>query len=115
MSIKIYHNPRCSKSRQALALLNDNGVEPEIIEYLKTPLSESELRDLAHLLKISDKPLDMMRVKEAEFKENDLKGADNDTLFKAMADFPKLMERPIIVNGDKAVVGRPPENLLDII
>ncbi|WP_448548612.1 arsenate reductase (glutaredoxin) [Thalassotalea fusca] len=109
----IYHNPRCSKSRQTLALLEENNVETTIVEYLKTPLNESEINSL--LAKLCISPIEMMRTKEAEFKEQGLAGADDATLIQAMINTPKLIERPIVVNDDKAVIGRPPENVLQLI
>ncbi|MCU7799484.1 MAG: arsenate reductase (glutaredoxin) [gamma proteobacterium symbiont of Lucinoma myriamae] len=116
MSTKIYHNPRCSKSRQTLQLLEDNNVKPEIIEYLKTPPSESELKDILQALDMS--PRDLMRKGEAEYKENNL--ADDSLtdgqLIAAMLKYPKLIERPIVVTADKKyALGRPPESVLDII
>ncbi|MAU40442.1 MAG: arsenate reductase (glutaredoxin) [Kordiimonas sp.] len=115
MSVTIYHNPRCSKSRQTLALLEDKGVTPVIVEYLKDVPSADTLRDILQKLGLS--PRELMRRKEAEYKENDLDNADlsDEALVKAMVDFPKLIERPIVVNGDKAAIGRPPEQVLDII
>ncbi|MFD2166916.1 arsenate reductase (glutaredoxin) [Thalassotalea euphylliae] len=107
--LTILHNPRCSKSRQTLQLIENANAEVEVVEYLKQPLSEQELRDVAS--KLGAAPLEMMRTKEAEFKEQNLKGADDDTLFSAMATTPKLMERPIVIKGDKAIIGRPPENV----
>lgn len=115
-TIQILHNPRCSKSRQTLALLQENGIEPEVIEYLKAPLSETELKSLAEKLGIDD-PLKMMRTKEAEFKEQGLNeaGVTAEQLFSAMAETPKLMERPVVINCDKARIGRPPEAVLEIL
>ena len=110
--LKIYHNPRCSKSRQTLQLIEEAGHSVEIIEYLKTPLSESDIKQLLTLLAI--KPIEMMRTKEAEFKEQNLKTADDDTLIQAMVNTPKLIERPIVTSEDKAVIGRPPENVLSL-
>ncbi|WP_448213387.1 arsenate reductase (glutaredoxin) [Colwellia sp. MEBiC06753] len=107
--LTIYHNPRCSKSRQTLALIEQANQACEIVEYLKTPLAKDELIVLANKLGVS--AIEMMRVKETEFKEQNLKNADEDTLFAAMAATPKLMERPIVVKGEKAVIGRPPENV----
>ena len=107
--LTIYHNPRCSKSRQTLQLIEAANAEHQVVEYLKTPLSETQLRQLAAKLGVS--PIDMMRTKEAEFKEQALKGADDDALFAAMANTPKLMERPIVVNAEQAIIGRPPENV----
>ncbi|HSN23785.1 MAG TPA: arsenate reductase (glutaredoxin) [Methylomicrobium sp.] len=115
MSIKIYHNPRCSKSRETLQLLRDRGIEPEIVEYLKTPPSEQELD--AILQKLGMEPRDLMRKKEAPYDENDLlaPSLDRQTLIQAMVRFPILIERPIVVNGDKAAIGRPPEKVLAIL
>lgn len=111
----IYHNPRCSKSRQTLALLEENDVQPEIIRYLENPPSEQELRNLLELLGLS--PMDLMRQKEAEFKAQQLNdpSLSDDDLIQAMIATPKLIERPIVVRGKKAVIGRPPENVLEII
>jgi len=110
----IYHNSRCSKSRQTLALLEENAQESQhkitIVEYLKTPLTHDEIKQL--LLQLDCSPLQMMRIKEPEFTEKNLKGADEETLINAMANTPKLIERPIVSNGSTAVIGRPPENIL---
>lgn len=109
--LTIYHNPRCSKSRQTLELIKDNSSKDiKIVEYLKTPLTQEEIESLLSLLSCS--PIEMMRVKEAEFKEQNLKGADDKTLVAAMVATPKLIERPIVSDGDRAVIGRPPENAL---
>ena len=116
MSTKIYHNPRCSKSRQTLQLLKDNGVEPDIIEYLKTPPTAAELKKILKALEMS--PRDLMRKKEAEYKENNLAddSLTDDQLIAAMVEHPKLIERPIVVKDNKKfALGRPPENILDII
>lgn len=115
MSITIYHNPRCSKSRQTLQLLNDNNIEPTIIEYLKTPPSHDELTAIINKLGINARQL--MRSKEELFKELGLDNTSlNDAaLITAMIQNPKLIERPIVINGDKAAIGRPPENVLEII
>ncbi len=114
MSVKIYHNPRCSKSRQTLALLKENGIEPKIIEYLKTPPSIDEIRNLLEILGIEARQL--MRTGEGIYKELGLKSENSESkLIQAMANNPKLIERPIVVNGKKAVIGRPPENVLKII
>lgn len=114
MSVVIYHNPRCSKSRQTLALLEERGVEHEIIKYLETPPSEEELRTLFAKLGL-DEVRAMMRTKEDAYKELGLKDADDAALFKAMAANPVLIERPIVVTGDQARLGRPPEQVLDIL
>ncbi|WOI52555.1 arsenate reductase (glutaredoxin) [Parvularcula sp. LCG005] len=109
----LYHNPRCTKSREALKLLEEREVDVEVIRYLDAPLDEAALREVAGKLGMS--PRDMMRVKEVTYKELSLKDADDDALFTAMAENPVLMERPILVNGDRAVIGRPPEQVLDIL
>lgn len=108
------HNPRCSKSRQGLALLAENGANPEVIEYLKTPLNESQIADIAKKLGIKDYR-SMMRVKEDEYKDNKLAEADQTQLLAAMARIPKLIERPILITSTSARIGRPPESLLDIL
>ncbi|MCU7834044.1 MAG: arsenate reductase (glutaredoxin) [gamma proteobacterium symbiont of Taylorina sp.] len=116
MSTKIYHNPRCSKSRQTLELLKNNNVQPEIIEYLKTPPNADELKEI--LTALNMKPRDLMRKKEAEYKENNLadESLSEAQLINAMIQFPKLIERPIVVTSDnKFALGRPPENVLEII
>ncbi|MCL1137425.1 arsenate reductase (glutaredoxin) [Shewanella pneumatophori] len=114
-NVKIYHNSRCSKSRQTLALLEEHNCNIEIVEYLKTPVSAVELEEI--LTKLNVAPREMMRVKEAEYKEQ---GLNNDTLstadlIQAMIATPKLIERPIVLANNKAVIGRPPENVLTII
>lgn len=113
MSVTIYHNPRCSKSRASLALLQDRGVQPVVIDYLKTPPTASEIRRLLHLLKLA--PEALIRKNEAEYKEIEGLQLDNDGLIAAMAKYPKLIQRPIIVANNRAVIGRPPENILDIL
>ncbi|MGB2427185.1 MAG: arsenate reductase (glutaredoxin) [Alteromonas sp.] len=114
MSMQYLHNPRCSKSRQGLALLQEKGFNPIVIEYLKTPLSVAELETLAKRLGVDDLR-EMMRVKEADYKDNQLQDAEQASLLKAMAEFPKLIERPVLINGERAIIGRPPEQLLDIV
>lgn len=109
----IYHNPRCSKSRQTLALLQENGVEPEVIEYIKTPLTETEIKSLLKKLSLSASQL--VRKQEADFKALKLTGANDSQLIKAMASYPKLIERPIVVKGNQATLGRPPENCLALL
>ncbi len=115
MSVKIFHNPRCSKSRQTLQLLQEQGVEPEIIEYLKTPPTQAELEDI--LKKLNMQPRDLMRKKEAEYKTAGMDNADldNDALISGMVQNPKLIERPIVLANDKAAIGRPPEDVLTIL
>lgn len=112
--MKIYHNPRCSKSRQGLAILNDANIEFEIIQYLKTPPSEKEIKDI--LSKLNMKPIALVRKNEAIWKEN-YKGKElsDEEIIKAMAENPKLIERPIVIHNDKAVLGRPPENISTIL
>lgn len=112
--MKIYHNPRCRKSRETLQLIKDAGVEPDVIEYLKDVPSESELKELIGLLGI--KPYDLLRRGEADFKEN-FKGKDlsDDKWISAMVKYPKLIERPIVVKQKKAVLGRPPENVKTLL
>ncbi len=111
--MKIYHNPRCSKSRAGLKLIQEAGKDVEIIEYLKTPPTETELKKLLHMLGMS--PLELIRKNEAIFKEQ-FKGKEltEDEWIKIMAENPKLIERPIVVDGDKAVMGRPAEKIKDL-
>ncbi|MDU8927394.1 arsenate reductase (glutaredoxin) [Alisedimentitalea sp. MJ-SS2] len=112
--LTIWHNPRCSKSRQTLALLEENGHTPEVRRYLDDAPTEAELRTAAAALGVA--PIDMMRTKEAEFKAEGLtKDSNDDTLFAAMARVPKLIERPMVFSGDKAAIGRPPKAVLDIL
>ncbi|GLQ05346.1 arsenate reductase (glutaredoxin) [Sneathiella chinensis] len=115
MSVKILHNPRCSKSRQTLALLEEKGITPEVVEYLKTPPSREELKDI--LDKLSMAPRDLMRKKEAEYKDNNLDDASlsDDQLIDAMINSPKLIERPIVLANGQVRIGRPPESVLDIL
>jgi len=115
MSVRIYHNPRCSKSRQALQLLRDQGIEPTIVEYLKTPPQPAEIRDLLDKLKIA--PEALLRRGEAAFREAGLDQGtpDAEAVIQAMHAFPKLIERPIVVNGERAVIGRPPERVLEVL
>tara|TARA_A100001388_G_C28590602_1_gene413250 strand:- start:264 stop:602 length:339 start_codon:yes stop_codon:yes gene_type:complete len=112
--MKIYHNPRCSKSRQTLALLKENVIDPEVILYLDKAPTTQELLDLLNKLQLS--PIQLVRKGEAIWKEK-FKGKDlsDDDIIKAMILNPKLIERPIVVKGNKAVLGRPPENVLQLI
>ena len=111
--LTIYHNPRCSKSRQTLELIKNNSTkELKIIEYLKEPITQEIIEQL--LLQLSCSPIEMMRIKEAEFTEQDLNNADDKTLIAAMVTTPKLIERPIVSDGNKAVIGRPPTNVLTL-
>jgi arsenate reductase len=116
MAVILYHNPRCSKSRQTLALLQDRGVKPQVIEYLKTPPDAATLSDI--LDKLSMAPRDLMRRKEAVYGELGLDNPelDRDALIQAMVENPILIERPIlVVDGRKAALGRPPEQVLGIL
>lgn len=115
MKVTIYHNPRCSKSRQTLQLLEDQGLEPEIIEYLKTPPNKTELLEILGLL--SMQPRELMRNNEATYKELKLDDPElsNDELLNEMIKHPVLIERPIVLANNKAAVGRPPENVLKIL
>lgn len=115
MHVKIYHNPRCSKSRQTLQILKERDVEPEIIEYLKTPPDKSTLKQILQQLGLS--PRELMRQKEAEYKENQLDDPNltNDQLIEAMLEHPKLIERPIVITDKGAALGRPPEKVLEVL
>ena len=115
MSVKIYHNPRCSKSRQTLSILQERGQQPQIIEYLLHPPSKAQLKKLLSLLGLQ--PRDLIRKKEPEYKQNHLDdpSLSDEQLIEAMIEHPKLIERPIVVCGDKAALGRPPENALEIL
>lgn len=112
---KIFHNPRCSKSRQTLKLLEDNNCEIEIINYLEIDLDVLLIKDT--LEKLSLKPRDILRKSEQDYKDNDLKrdSLSDDDLIDYMIKYPRLIERPIVINGNKAVLGRPPENVLSLI
>ena len=115
MSVTLLHNPRCSKSRQTLALLQEKGIEPDVREYLKDPLNELELKAL--LTKLGLDASSLVRMKENEFT---LAGLNKSTsseqdFIMAMAQYPKLMERPIVIQGDQARIGRPPEQVLEIV
>jgi arsenate reductase len=114
-SVTIYHNPRCTKSRQTLALLEQRGIKPKVIEYLVTPPTEAELKRLLKLLGIS--PRELLRTKEEEFKQAKLDKPDvtDAEIIRAIIKYPRLMERPIVVIGNKAALGRPPENVLKIL
>ena len=113
MTTTIYHNPRCSKSRQTLDLLRERGIEPEIIEYLVTPPSTEELKNILGLLGKS--PRDIMRKKEAKEAGLDDPALDDEALIAGMVANPIVIERPIVLNGGKAALGRPPESVLDIL
>ena len=108
--MKIYHNPRCSKSRQTLKLITDAGIEPEIALYMDKGLSVVILKNLIVALGF-DSPKDLVRKGEKIYKELGLRDVDDDNLLKALSKHPKLIERPIVVKGGKAILGRPPENV----
>jgi arsenate reductase len=114
-AVSIYHNPRCSKSRQTLALLEENGISPDIILYLETPPTADELTAVIAKLGLSTR--DIMRTGEDAYKENALKNSDltDEQLLAAMIKFPKLIQRPIVIKGNKAAIGRPPESVLEIL
>ncbi|MDH3231264.1 MAG: arsenate reductase (glutaredoxin) [Alphaproteobacteria bacterium] len=115
MSVTIYHNPRCNKSRQTLQLLRDRGIEPQIVEYLDTPPDAKTLDGF--LTKLGMEPRQLMRRKEAPYKVLELAdpSLDRQVLVAAMVANPILIERPIVVNGDKVALGRPPEAVLEIL
>lgn len=115
MTVTIYHNPRCSKSRKTLALIEERGITPVIVEYLKDTPSAQTLGEILDLLKAE--PRDIMRIKDVDYIENDLGDLNlsRADLIEAMRRMPKLIERPIVVNNGRAIMGRPPENVLDII
>ena len=115
MRVTLYHNPRCSKSRQALELLRRRGIEPEIIEYLEHPPTKALLRKLLHMLGIG--PRELLRKGEAAYKSGKLgdPSRSDGELIDAMIEHPVLIERPIAVAGRRAVVGRPPERVLEIL
>jgi len=111
MSLTIYHNPRCSKSRQTLALIKEAGIEPEIVLYLENTISASDIRELLNRLGFNS-ARDLMRRGEADYKALALKNErDEGALIQAMVSHPKLIERPIVDDGRRAVLGRPPENV----
>ncbi len=112
--MKIYHNPRCRKSRETLAILEENGIKPKIILYLEDSPTQKELKEIISLLNI--KPKDLLRKTEPVYKEL-IKGKElsDSQLIKYMAQNPKLIERPIVIKNKKAIIGRPPENVLELI
>lgn len=115
MSVTIYHNPRCSKSRQTLSLIEEKGIVPNIIEYLKEGPDAATLKKV--LLKLGKSPRDILRKGEQEYKDLDLgnEAKTDDELIAAMVAHPILIERPIVIAGEKAALGRPPEQVLDIL
>ncbi|GHA23676.1 arsenate reductase (glutaredoxin) [Oceanisphaera arctica] len=115
MSLRIYHNPRCSKSRETLALLEQKGLNPEIIKYIDTPPDADQLKTLLAQLGMSS-ARELMRTKEEEYKSLGLADVhDEDALVAAMVAHPRLIERPIVVNNNQAALGRPPEQVLEIL
>ena len=112
--MKILHNPRCRKSREGLNILESSGQEFTIVEYLKEPLTSEELKDI--LSKLDMSAIDLVRKNEKDWKEN-FKGREmkEEELIEAMLAYPKLIERPIVISGDRAVVGRPPEKILELL
>jgi arsenate reductase len=115
MSVEIYHNPRCSKSRQTLQLLQEKGIDPDVVEYLKTPPDKTTLKHILDMLGME--PRELMRRKEKEYKalQLDDPALTRDQLIEAMITNPKLIERPIVIQNGKAAIGRPPEKVLDIL
>lgn len=115
MTVKIYHNPRCSKSRLTLELLKSKNIEPEVILYLDKAPTKKDLEEIMEKLDATS-PLAFMRSKEDAFKEQHLSEKNSDDeLFSAIINTPTLLERPIVINGNRASIGRPPENILDIL
>jgi arsenate reductase (glutaredoxin) len=112
--ITIYHNPRCSKSRETLALIEEKGIKPLIIEYLKNPPSENELRELLH--KLGLKPWDIVRKSEPLYKEKlGGKPLKEEAWIRVLVKHPALIERPIVVKDNEAILGRPPQNVLKLL
>ena len=112
MNVTIYHNPRCSKSRQTLALLRDNGVEPSVVEYLDDMPNADQLKGI--LAKLGLQPRDILRTKEAKDEGLD-PGLKGDALIDAIVANPRVLQRPIVISSDKACIGRPPNRVLDIL
>jgi arsenate reductase len=115
MSVTMYHNPRCSKSRETLSLLNEKGIEPEIIEYLNSPPDATQLKKILGLLGLS--PREIIRTKDDLYKELNLdnEGLDDNQIIAALIENPILIERPIVLANGKAAIGRPPKNILVIL
>jgi len=112
--VQIWHNPRCSKSRQAMDILTEAGVEAEVVKYLEADLDEEQIKTLLLMLDIEAR--DLMRTKEDIYKEMNLANvADQGTLIRAMVRFPKLIERPIVIKDGKAIIGRPPEKIIELL
>ncbi|MHA7888391.1 arsenate reductase (glutaredoxin) [Roseicyclus sp.] len=113
MALTLWHNPRCGKSRAALALLTERGLSPAVRPYLKEPPTESEIVELLRMLEIP--AIGLVRTGERLFRDLDLADGGDTALVAAMAAHPILIERPILVAGDRAVIGRPPERILDLL
>lgn len=113
--VTIYHNPRCSKSRQTLDLLHQRDIQPDVIEYLKTPPDARQLERILELLGLE--PRQLMRRDEAEYRDNGLDdpALSRAQLIQAMVDHPKLIQRPIVISGNRAALGRPPEQVLEVL
>jgi arsenate reductase len=112
MRAKIYHNPRCSKSRAALALLAERTVDFDVVEYLDTPLSKETLRELTH--KLGTPVLALVRTEEPEFREHSGRALSDDALLDLLVAHPRLVQRPIVELGEQARIGRPPERVLEL-
>ncbi len=114
-NVTIYHNPRCSKSRQTLELLQQNGVDAEVVEYLKTPPDAEQLEQILGLLGLE--PRELIRSNEAEYREQGMDNPDlsREQLIALMAQYPKVIQRPIVIKDGKAAIGRPPETVLEIL
>ncbi|MCG6937085.1 MAG: arsenate reductase (glutaredoxin) [Gammaproteobacteria bacterium] len=114
-AVRIFHNPRCSKSRQTMEILNNNNADVSVVEYLKSPPGSAELNEILDMLGME--PRDLMRKNEKPYKENQLDNPQltREQLIQAMVDNPVLIERPIVICGNKAVIGRPPEKVMDIL
>lgn len=109
----MYHNPKCSKSRATLELLNSKSIEPKIIEYLSTPLTPEEL--IVVFKALGKKPKEVLRTKEDDFKKLNIDLENDSEVISAVINFPKILERPIVLNGDRGVIGRPPENIMELL
>ena len=114
-AVTIFHNPRCSKSRQTMQLIESSGIAPQVIEYLKQPPGYEDLENVLNLLGMG--PRELMRTQEKAYKENNLDdpGLTREDLIKAMIEHPILIERPIVLHNGKAIIGRPPEKVRDIL
>ena len=114
MKIKIYHNPRWGKSRNSVRILNESNLDYEIIEYLKDPLSANQIKEILQILNV--RAIDIIRTTENDYKENNLKSITSEQgLVNAIVKYPQILQRPIIINGKKGIIGRPPENIYSII